>query len=205
MPKLEPPKPNLWDVFTKRELPSLTIDFPANGPDGKPLCKVTIRVLSQADHIRIQTKAIAEADKLFADEGIKIDRDSQTYQDRYHNIAAKHFLFDILRDPESPNLPFAPTPDMIAAKLLPDEVAILMQQWKRLNDEQGTVIAYLAPDQLEAKIEELAKEAEKGGYFLERFLPEAKDQLLIFMANRLLTSPINSSLPSSPASVSTNE
>jgi hypothetical protein len=207
MTNLQPPQPNLWERFTRRERPSVVVDYPAFDEKGKSVCQVLIRCLTQQDHIAIQSKAMKETDKLFHDEGIIIQRDmteDSAYRVRYDNIAAKYFIFEFLRDPENPTLPFAPTPDHIG-KLLPNEVTVLMKHYQTLQDKQGTIIAYMSSEEMDAKITELAEAAERGGYFLDRFLREALDQLLMYMASQLSKSAINKSSPTSlPVATSTS-
>lgn len=174
---------NLWFDLAKRSRPSKVVDFPALDEQGKPLCQVCIRTLTHDDHISIAKLSTIECDRTFSEEK-NIDRNGQLYRERLENISAKHFLFRCCRDPLE-DKPFFPTPDHVGRHLSNDEIAMLLKHYQTLQDERGPLIAYMTSDQMSDTIEKLVKDAENSPYFLDRILPEAQNQLILFMANQL--------------------
>lgn len=191
----------LFNELQKRKQPTKLVDLPA-GDDGKPIGQVLIRTLTHDDHVDIQRLATIECDRIYKEE--KVDKDSKLYTDRYDNICAKHFLFRALRDPDNEKKPFFPTADHVGKFLSNDEITILMKNYATLQDEKGPIIAYMDDAKFEEWVSKLAEGAESA-YFLDRFLPQVKDQFLLYMASQLLnyqtgkfsaTSPVKSSTES---------
>jgi len=176
----------LFNDLSKRKQPTRLVDLPAFDEAGNPICQVLIRTLTHDDHVDIQRNATIECDRIFKDQ--LIERDSKVYRERHDNITAKHFIFRSCRDPESENKPFFPTPDHVGRYLSNDEIAVLLQHYETLQAERGPVIAFMDDAKFEEWIAKLGKGAEEAPYFLDRFLPEAKNQFLMYMARQLMKS-----------------
>lgn len=194
---------NLFADLAKRKQPTKLVDFPVYDEEGKPICQVVVRTLTHDDHIEIQKAATLETDRIYKDD--KVDKESKIYKERHDNITSKHFIFRACRDPENITKPFFPTPDHVGKHLSNDEIALLLQHYQTLQSDKGPLIAYMDDDRFEAWINKLAQSAEEGPYFLDRFLPEAKNQFLLYMARQLwkyqtgkfsATLPAENSLPS---------
>ncbi len=190
--KIKEPEPkdldysSLFNDLQKRKQPTRLVDLPAFNENGEPICKVLIRTLTHDDHVEIQKNATLECDRIFKDQNV--DKDNKMYRERHDNITAKHFIFRSCRDPENENKPFFPSPDHVGRYLSNDEIAVLLQHYETLQSERGPVIAYMDDKQFEEWVEKLGKGAEASPYFLDRFLPEAKNQFLMYMARQLMKS-----------------
>ena len=194
---------NAWAELASRKQPSKLVDFPAFDENGKPVCQVIITTLTHDDHVSIQKQATFECDRSFKDD--KLDRNSEIYIKRYENIVAKHFLFRACKDPENPTKSFFPTTDHVGQYLSNDEVAVLLKHYQTLQANRGPLIAYMTHNQFEEWVEKLATEAEEGPYFLDRILPEAQIQLMLYMAGQLWNSQMAKSSLGSPPEESTVE
>lgn len=193
----------LFGELSKRKQPTRLVDLPAFNEDGNPICKVLIRTLTHDDHVEIQRNATLECDRIFKDQNV--ERDSKIYRERHDNITAKHFIFRSCRDPESENKPFFPSPDHVGRYLSNDEIAVLLQHYETLQSERGPIIAYMDDTKFEEWIAKLGKGAESSPYFLDRFLPEAKNQFLMYMARQLLKYQTDKFSATSPANDLSNE
>ena len=180
-----PVEPNLFDELSKRKQPSRLVDLPVKDENGESIGKIIIRTLVHDDNVEIQKAATLECDRIYKDE--KIDHNSDIYQKRFDNIAAKHFIFRACRDPENPEKPFFPTPEHVGKHLSNDEIMLLLRHYETLQSERGPVIAYMSDNQFEEWVGKLAKAAEDSPYFLDLFLPEAKDHFIMYMARQLLS------------------
>lgn len=178
-------EPNLFAELSKRERPSRLIDLPVYNEEGKSIGQVVIRTLVHDDNVEIQKAATLECDRIYKDD--KIDRNSDTYLKRYDNISAKHFIWRACRDPENPEKPFFPTPDHVGKYLSNDEISVLLLNYQTLQSERGPSIAYMDEKQFNEWVAKLGQAAEEAPYFLDRFLPEAKNQFLMYMAHQLWT------------------
>jgi hypothetical protein len=179
-----PDKDNLWYTLSSRKLHSKLVDFPDYDENGKAICQILIKTLTQDDLIAIQKESTNECDRSFAEDKEKINRDSPVWQLRYDNITAKHFLFRCCYEPSDPDKKLFPTP-LHVGKLTQDEVNVLVQHYRTLQNEKGPLIAYMNNGQMEDWVNKLANSAEEGAYFLDRILPEAQTQLLLYMASQL--------------------
>jgi len=177
---------SLFNDLSKRKQPTRLVDLPAFDEDGNPICKVLIRTLTHDDHVEIQKNATIECDRIFQKLEVVVERDSKVYRERHDNITAKHFIFRSCRAPENENKPFFPTPEHVGKYLSNDEIAILLQHYETLQSERGPIIAFMDDAKFEEWITKLGKGAEESPYFLDRFLPEAKNQFLMYMARQLL-------------------
>ena len=198
-------KPNLFEELSKRKQPSKLVDLPIYNEDGNSLGKVFIRTLTHDDHVEIQKAAEFECDRVYKDQ--KIDKHSDIYQKRLDNISAKHFIFRAVRDPEDIERPFFPTPDHVGRFLSNDQIALLLKDYEVLQSEYGPLIPYMTEPQFEEWITKLAQSAEEGPYFLDRFLPEAKDQLLMYLARqlwKLQTDKFSATLPANESTKNSN-
>lgn len=180
----EKEKENLWNAIASRKTHTKLVDFPDYDENGKPFCQILIKTISLDDTVKIQKDATNECDKSFIEEKEKIDRNSKLYLDRYENIAAKHFLFHCCYEPTEPSKRVFPTPGQVG-KLSQDEVSLLLLEHRRLQDSRSPFISNMTASEFENYVDDLAKSAEEGGYFLERILPDAKNQLLLSMATQL--------------------
>lgn len=177
-------KENLWNSLASRKAHSTLVDFPDYDEKGQAICQVLIKTLSHDEHIKIQKDSMNECDRSFIEEKEKINRESDLYKDRYENIAAKHFLFHCCFEPDNPEKKLFPIPQQVG-KLTQDEVNVLLKHYRTLQNQKGPLVAYLTGDQFEEWVTKLADSAEEGAYFLDRILPEAQIQLLLYMANQL--------------------
>lgn len=205
-PKKTPESPeysNLFDELSKRKQPTRLVDFPAYDEKGNPLCKVIIKTLTHDDHVEIQRLATIECDRIYKDQ--TIERDSKIYRERHDNITAKHFIFRATRDPNNEEKPFFPTPDHVGKHLSNDEIALLLQHYETLQSDRGPIIAYMSDKSFEEWLERLGKAAEEAPYFLDRFLPEAKNQFIMYMAHQLWNSQTAKFSRGSPVEGSTTE
>jgi hypothetical protein len=198
-------KSSLWAELAKVKQPTKLVDLPVYDDKGKSLGQVIIRTLLHDDHIAIDKQAVLECDRTFSEDKDKPDRTHQLYRERLYNITAKHFLFRCVRDPEDINKPFFPTPDHVGKYFSNNQIAILMKNYQTLEDEKGPLFAYMDSDQLNSFVETLATDAENNGYFLDRILPEAQNQLIVSMANLLWSYQTGKSSPTLPPNESTPE
>lgn len=197
--KTEKPNPeysNLFMDLAKHKQPTRLVDLPVYDDNGNSLGQVLLKTLVHEDHEQIQKAATFECDRIYKEE--KISQDSEIYKKRYDNVSAKHFIFRVCRDPENEEKPFFPTPDHVGKFLTNDQIVVLLRHYETLQNERGPLIAYMSNKQFEEWIDKLGKSAEEGPYFLDRFLPEAKDQFLMYMANLLWTSQTDKSSAGSP-------
>jgi hypothetical protein len=189
---------NLWHTLAKHKRPVKTIDLPVFDDKGNAICQVALRIVDHDSQVEIQRKATLETDKVYKGAfSPNIDRDSPAYQERYNNIAAKHFLFAACRDTENPKLPFFPTPDHVGEVLTNSEIAVLHLNYRTFENEFGPIIANLSGDELDRWIERLALSAKEGAYFLDRISSVAQTQLLMSMASQLWTYRTDKSSPTS--------
>ena len=176
---------NLFTLINSTPRIQVEVDYPQYNDDGTPIGKVVIRLLTHKEHIEIQGEAIAETDKLFSEEKVKIDQQSPYYRARHDNICAKYFLWRALRDPENPNLPLFPTPEQVERFLSNNQVATLEMVYRQLED-YGPKLANMTIEDFERWVDKLATAAEGDfGSFLGRILPVAQIQLLMYQAREL--------------------
>ena len=176
---------NLFTLINTKPRIQVETDYPQYNDDGSPIGKVVIRLLSHEEHISIQGEAIAETEKLFLKEGVKIERESEFYKARHDNVCAKYFLWRALRDPENPNMPLFPTPETVERYLTNNQVATLSIIYRQLED-YGPKLTSMTNEDFERWVERLATAAEGDfGSFLGRILPVAQVQLLMYQAKQL--------------------
>jgi hypothetical protein len=177
---------NTFDIIVARKRPVIIVDFPDYDEAGNAICRVGIRTLLHKDNLKIQAKAVAETDKHFKSEGVLIDRASEKYDDIYENIAAKHILFEVCRNPENDKFSFFPTPDSVL-ELSPEEVAVLLKNWRRWQAEVAPIQTQMTQKEIEEWVQRLSEAGPKGAYFLDSLVPLAMGQLMTYMASQLLS------------------
>ena len=198
------PKLNAWDTLIQNPIPNITIDYPRNDAKGEPICKITLRTLTQGDHIKIQEQATFECDRSFKKDDKLIDHSSQVYIERYKNIQAKFFLFKCCLDPDNNDKPFFPTTDSVDG-FPPDEVAFLMARYRFYQNEAGPIINTMDMDTFQMWKERIIKDAESSADFLELCSPLTLARFIIFLARARSIGQTDNSSAITPEESSTTE
>jgi hypothetical protein len=137
--------------------PHELVDFPRKGPDGQPICRVAIQVLSQEEHMA----ASAETDRYTKRLLKELPKDNEArrgYDDIYNNQAAIEILFRACRKPDDVAKPFFPTPMEIAKHLSADEIGVMMNLYFMVRKKIGPIVSEMSEAEAKAWIRRI-KEA----------------------------------------------
>jgi hypothetical protein len=179
----------LWARIVSAPRPSDVVDFPRKGPDGEPLCKVAIMLLSQDEQIlasaeteRFTKKAIKELPKS--------DEPARGYHDVYNNRGAVEVLYRAVRVPGELTKPFFPSPDEIQRALTPDEVGTLFRAYLIVQAELGPVISRMDKDETDAWVRKLREAGSRSP--LASLSWEALSELVFSLASQTESSATSS-------------
>lgn len=203
----------LWVHLSSLQRPHRILDYPRVDPvTGQAIGKIAMRVLSQAELM----SCAAAAEKYTTDILKKTQRReeySKAYEDIYANESTVQILFrSVYRAKkvdsttwELGTLPFFPSPDAIRGNegsegLTQDEIGVLLRSYLIVQRELGPIISKMTVEEMEAWVSVLAK----GGSTLPlaRLTSEARDDLVMLMASRLVSYMTDTSSSGSPPGAS---
>lgn len=172
----------LFRLLSEMPRPSQVVDFPRKiGPDGKPLPKMAIWVLTQEEQMACRRSA-----ERLAQEHVKDGKKgSLGYEELYSDAMFVEVLFRACRVEGDLSRPVFPTPKHIRQTLSTDEIAVLFRNYMTVQLELGPIVATMTEEQMNAWIERLA---EGGSAFpFDSWDSDVQRVLLLFMA-RLVVS-----------------
>lgn len=172
----------LWAAITETPRPSVVVDFPRNGADGKPIGQLRIQVLTQEEQLLCSAEAERFTKKAIKDLP-KTDEAQLGYQNVYNNSAAVEVLFHACRRVDDPKEPFFPSREALKKYLTPDEVGILMMHYYTTQSELGPIVAHLSKEEVDAWVEKLAEGGSR--YPLDLLSSEALKDLAFSLACRI--------------------
>lgn len=189
---------DLWARLCEMPRPSKVVDFPRKGPDGEPVGKLAIWVLTQEE----QSAAAAAAQNLttkLVKESPKRGDVSQGYDDVYANVAAAELLFRACRKAGDITKPAFPSTEQLRTKFTVDEVGALLNHYYTVQSDLGPIVAQLSKEELDALVERIATSGER--FPLDLLSPALLRSLAFSLACQLHASRTASSSPGSqPAS-----
>lgn len=188
----------LWAQIMAMPRPHRVVDFPRKGPDGQPMGRLAMFVLTQEENERAIASAEAFVRRILKDQkSMPTSGEPRTsYEDMIESRRALEVLFRSCKQPENLEKGFFPAVESIAARLTVDEVAVLVLNYNRVKSELGPVDSEMGPEERDAWIEKLAK---GGSMFpFDSLSMGAQSALILYMANRLWSSRTDSSTPGSP-------
>jgi hypothetical protein len=189
------PNENLWNKISSRKRPIRIIDLPIYDDEGKSICKVMIRTLTQEDIERIRTESYIDTQKQLKDTSAKDT--SKTFCDAFENHVAINMILKAYRNPENEKIPFFPSAQEIRSKLEPDEIALLIMHYQTFQSELSPIVSNMNEKELNDYIEKLAKSGSEGEYFLDLLSAQMQNELIIFMVNKLTDYQMDKSSPGS--------
>lgn len=197
-PNLSPAE--LWAEITRQPVPHREIDFPRRDDDGKPICKLTLVVLTPTEQVQCAAAGERYCKELLGVQ--KLEDRGIGYKDIYDSAAATEFLFQSARYSPDINVKFFPSAQWIRDKLTADEVAVLVNAYEQLSAELGPIISSLSEVEMNAWLEKLALGAKITSPFYLLSSKE-KNELLRFSAMELSRLRMVSSSPGGHAEAST--
>lgn len=170
---------DLWAKLQELPRPSKVVDFPRLGPDGKPIGRIAIWVLTQLEQLAADKEAEDFAKKQLK-EG---KRDDLGYDRIFTDALMASVLVRACRDPENLNRPIFPGMIAMADKLTTDEAALLFEHYLTVQMELSPVQRRLSDGELDAWIDRLV---EGGSAFpFSLMSSELQKLLLLHMAFQL--------------------
>ncbi len=183
----------LWQQLQVMPRPHRFIDFPRLKPDGSPVGKIAMFVLTQEE----QMICAAAAEK-FAKEKLKDSKkDDIGYETLYANASVVEILYRCCKDADDPAKPAFPSPVAMRQALTSDECSRLFEYYLSVQLELGPIVASLSPEEMDAWVERIAQ----GGLAASPFIllsSEAAKILVFTMASRLAASQSGTSSVGSP-------
>lgn len=191
------PPDALWVQLSTMPRPQRVVDYPRIDPAAdRPVGKITIRVLSQAELM-----SAAAAAELYATTILKKEQKSgvfsKAYEDIYNNESTVQILWRAVYRAKQIDehtwvpgeWPLFPSPEAIRGNVagslgLPqEELGVLMRTYLITQRELGPIVSEMGEGEMEAWVERLVK---AGSTFpLAHLTSEALDALLMRMASRL--------------------
>jgi hypothetical protein len=176
------PASTLWGQLQAMPRPHRLIDFPRTGPDGQPVGKIAMFVLTQEE----QMICAAAAEK-FAKEKLKDSKkDDIGYETLYANASVVEILYRACKDSENIDRPAFPSPNAMRQLLTTDECSRLFEFYLGVQLELGPIVASLSDEELDAWIERIAQ----GGLAASPFIllsSETQRLLAYFMAKEIIS------------------
>jgi hypothetical protein len=173
--------PTLKDLVGAKERASKIVDFPVYDGNGKAIGQVLLKLLKQKDYEDIQIITKKETARKLQDDKVDINSDvyKEIFEYTWQNIANRHVLFRLCKDPANPDFPFFTTPDEIG-DLAPDVLEYFNIQYGNLRN-LNPLVNNMSFEEMEKYIEDAAKDAEFGTSFLERCLPIVQVKLFSYL------------------------
>ena len=189
---------DLFAQITAIPRPNRLVPFPKVNPaTGEPF-EIAMWILSQHETMQVAAEAEKTTRKLLKDNVPNKDEQAKGYNDLYNNASAMELLYRACRMPDDLSKPLFPSKHMIGEMLTTDEIAILLNHYFTLQVELGAVVGAMDEEEMEAWITKLIAGGQSSQYFLNSFSWEAVKTLVIFMANRLPKSVMESSSSTLP-------
>lgn len=165
-PPADIPASELWRKLSEAPRPSIVIDFPRKGPDGEPLGKLRVQVLTldQHDEARLRAHTWLKDKKKIPSEDVR----GPSIQEVYGDAVARELLAmaclsvePIAGTETSPRYArIFPTAEAIGQKLSADEVNVLFTAYTMAQHRFGPYEATIdGPDELNAWIKRLTEGA----------------------------------------------
>jgi hypothetical protein len=186
---------DLWAQITAIPRPHRIVDFPRNGPDGKPIAQFAMMVLTQDESMLATASTERWVKKLLKDNGCLPGKDevSGGYHVLFENRASLEILFRSAKRIDDLSKPFFPTVDTIGARLTTDEIGVLMTSYLHVQSQLGPILSEMGQDEVDAWIERLAKGGSSNP--LPFLSLGALSHLVTSMASRLWSSQMASGSP----------
>jgi len=189
----------LWTLITQIPRPHREVDFPRKLPGtDTAACKVAIWPLTQEEQMICNAEADRFTKQVLKD-AQKKGEEHLGYNHIYSNEVGVQVLFRACRQPggkpENLAKPFFPSTKAMRAELTHDEVSTLFELYCAVQLEVGPIVAYLSEEELRAWTHRLQEGGEAIPF--EFLAPQAKRQLLLFMASRLVSFWTGTSSPGS--------
>lgn len=182
----------LWLKLSSQERPSKIVDFPRKGPDGEPLGRLRIRILTQEE----QMAATVAAENFVREHLKEAKKDEIGYERLYTDAVIVEVLFRACRDEEDEKRAAFPSPKKLRQALTTEEIGALFRHYMTVQLELGPTVSSMSEEECEAWITRLAE----GGSAFPFDLLDSDFQrvLLLHMAFRLRSSPTGSGSAGSP-------
>ena len=176
----------LWLKLTERPRPTATIDFPAKGPDGQPIGKCKLWVLTESELHVARAQADIAAREIMGKGAPKGNELSFGYEDIYRNELAIQLTALACRDVEDPKFPLFPSAKHARQALTTDELGLLAQSYERFRVESGPMLSDMTVEEMEAWIAAL----KEGGtsFPLARLTSGALTDLVMHLVTTRATS-----------------
>lgn len=200
-PDIEPA--DLWQQITAMPRAHRPVDFPRKGPDGAAVAQVAVVVLTQEETMAANLQADRHVRKLMQDAKSLPNRNEMSggYSNLFEMRASMEILFRACRRSGDLGKPFFPIVEAIGKSLTTDEIAVLMNQYVRVQAELGPIVSKMDQEEVDVWIERLAT----GGsaFPLDSLSSGALTALVMSMASRLWILSTDNSSPGSPPEEST--
>jgi hypothetical protein len=154
-PPTDIPASELWAKLSGRKRPYELVDFPQKDANGKPICQVAMRVLTQGEIIIAKAEATRFARKAIKEKFDAVEHVAG-YDQVFEDACATELIYLACRDAKNPeNVSAFPNAVAVRAQLSSDEMAILVKSYSMVQLRLGPIQAYLSNEEYDAWIERL--------------------------------------------------
>ena len=203
---------DLWAQITTLPRAHRVVPFPRSGKDGLPIGNVALCVLD-GDEVSLANinaeKHVREQYKKLVGEIPKADEVNDSFRTVFNGRATREILFRSCKKadqcmPDERGVcmtghdklsAFFPTMEAIG-KLTTDEQAVLMRHYMHTQAEVGPIVANMSQGEMDAWIEMLGKGGSRDPLGL--LSSDQASELLMYMASRLCSSPMDNSSAGTP-------
>lgn len=190
---------DLFLQITAMPRPHHVVDYPRKRPDGSPVGKLAMVVLTNQETQSATAAAEKFTRKTLGDQGALPARGepSEGYSTMFANRASVEVLVRACRRVDNMALPFFPGADAIAKALTLDEVDVLFSAYAAVRYELGPIVKSMTEVEYDAWIEALGKGA--SSVPLAPMTSDLRSLLLLRMARDLWISRTGNSSLGEPA------
>lgn len=185
----------VWSRIAHAKRPRNVVDYPRKGDDGKPLSRIAVTVLSQAELMACHAAAEEYAQKMLARSPNR-DAASFGYKGIFNGAMSCELLFRACESAETSGLKFFPSVEELRKWLVPSEIAVLFNHYVDWQHTSGPIVGSMTSDEMDSWLDLL----EEGGRRdpLAQLSLETLTDLLMHSASRLRKLRTGSSSSGSP-------
>jgi hypothetical protein len=143
----------LWTKLQEMPRPSVVVDFPRKGPDGEPVGRVAMQVLSQEEQM-----ICAAAAERFTKEKLREGQKGEFgYETLYGNELVVQVLSRACRQEDDVTRAAFPSSTLMRQRFTADELGILFEQYLSVQLRLGPIVSKLQEHELDAWVDMLVE------------------------------------------------